>query len=64
MGKSDLIYFTEFISYSVFYYPTYDVYGYVSLDAAVLDLVADDGSGIQKQKARMHWDKVFLNFLT
>ncbi|KAJ4747593.1 ATP-dependent RNA helicase dbp10 [Rhynchospora pubera] len=27
------------------------------LDAAVLDLVADDSSGIQKQKAQYHWDK-------
>lgn len=28
------------------------------LDAAVLDLVADDSTGIQKQKAKIHWDKV------
>ncbi|XP_020259077.1 DEAD-box ATP-dependent RNA helicase 29-like isoform X3 [Asparagus officinalis] len=27
------------------------------LDAAVLDLVADDSSGLQKQKSRYHWDK-------
>ncbi|CAA7396725.1 unnamed protein product [Spirodela intermedia] len=27
------------------------------LDAAVLDLVADDRTGIQKQKAKIHWDK-------
>ncbi|XP_078162539.1 putative DEAD-box ATP-dependent RNA helicase 29 isoform X7 [Carex rostrata] len=26
-------------------------------DAAVLDLVADDSSGIQKQRAQYHWDK-------
>ncbi|XP_078434973.1 putative DEAD-box ATP-dependent RNA helicase 29 isoform X2 [Wolffia australiana] len=31
--------------------------GSSGLDSAVLDLVADDRSGIQKQKARMHWDK-------
>lgn len=28
-----------------------------SLDAAVLDLVADDGVGLQKQKSMYHWDK-------
>ncbi|KAI8547833.1 hypothetical protein RHMOL_Rhmol07G0226500 [Rhododendron molle] len=27
------------------------------LDAAVLDLVADDKEGLQKQKTRFHWDK-------
>ncbi|XP_061368407.1 putative DEAD-box ATP-dependent RNA helicase 29 isoform X1 [Gastrolobium bilobum] len=27
------------------------------LEAAVLDLVADDGSGIQKQRSMYHWDK-------
>ncbi|XP_006847227.2 putative DEAD-box ATP-dependent RNA helicase 29 [Amborella trichopoda] len=27
------------------------------LDAAVLDLVADDSTGLQKQKAVFHWDK-------
>ncbi|KAK2975924.1 hypothetical protein RJ640_007402 [Escallonia rubra] len=27
------------------------------LDAAVLDLVADDGGGLQKQKTSYHWDK-------
>ncbi|KAF6141151.1 hypothetical protein GIB67_006596 [Kingdonia uniflora] len=27
------------------------------LDAAVLDLVADDGAGMQKQKSVYHWDK-------
>ncbi|XP_047334167.1 putative DEAD-box ATP-dependent RNA helicase 29 [Impatiens glandulifera] len=27
------------------------------LEAAVLDLVADDGAGLVKQKARFHWDK-------
>ncbi|KAF6162553.1 hypothetical protein GIB67_003099 [Kingdonia uniflora] len=33
------------------------------LDAAVLDLVADDGAGMQKQKFAYHWDKlaVLLN---
>lgn len=28
------------------------------LEAAVLDLVADDSSGLQKQKSVYHWDKV------
>lgn len=28
------------------------------LDAAVLDINADDGSGMQKQKSTYHWDKV------
>lgn len=28
------------------------------LEAAVLDLVADDSEGLQKQKAVYHWDKV------
>ncbi|MCI12835.1 putative DEAD-box ATP-dependent RNA helicase 29-like, partial [Trifolium medium] len=27
------------------------------LDDAVLDLVADDGAGIKKQKSVYHWDK-------
>ncbi|MQM01704.1 hypothetical protein Taro_034462 [Colocasia esculenta] len=27
------------------------------LESAVLDLVADDSAGIQKQKSKMHWDK-------
>ncbi|OMO57173.1 hypothetical protein COLO4_35483 [Corchorus olitorius] len=27
------------------------------LDSAVLDLVADDSGGLQKQKSRYHWDK-------
>ncbi|QCE12164.1 putative DEAD-box ATP-dependent RNA helicase 29 isoform X2 [Vigna unguiculata] len=27
------------------------------LDSAVLDLVADDGTGIQKQRSMYHWDK-------
>ncbi|KAG4380148.1 hypothetical protein GLYMA_16G116400v4 [Glycine max] len=27
------------------------------LEAAVLDLVADDGAGIQKQRSMYHWDK-------
>jgi len=30
------------------------------LDSAVLDLVADDGAGIQKQRSMYHWDKVIL----
>ena len=30
------------------------------LEAAVLDLVADDGAGIQKQRSMYHWDKVML----
>lgn len=29
------------------------------LDAAVLDLVADDSASMQKQKSVFHWDKVF-----
>ncbi|CAL5420168.1 unnamed protein product [Camellia sinensis] len=29
----------------------------VGLEAAVLDLVADDSGGMQKQKSRFHWDK-------
>ena len=28
------------------------------LDAAVLDLVADDGQGMKQQKTNYHWDKV------
>lgn len=28
------------------------------LDAAVLDLVADDNAGMKKQKSVFHWDKV------
>ncbi|KAK1310737.1 DEAD-box ATP-dependent RNA helicase 29 [Acorus calamus] len=32
-------------------------FGINRLDTAVLDLVADDSSGIQKQKAVYHWDK-------
>ncbi|GLJ07995.1 hypothetical protein SUGI_0079180 [Cryptomeria japonica] len=28
-----------------------------SMDAAVLDLVADDSAGLQKQKSSYHWDK-------
>jgi hypothetical protein len=31
------------------------------LDDAVLDLGADDGAGIKKQKSVYHWDKVMLN---
>lgn len=30
------------------------------LDDAVLDLGADDGAGIKKQKSVYHWDKVML----
>ncbi|GMP97171.1 hypothetical protein CsSME_00045535 [Camellia sinensis var. sinensis] len=30
------------------------------LEAAVLDLVADDSGGMQKQKSRFHWDKEYL----
>ncbi|EOY16525.1 Hydrolases, acting on acid anhydrides, in phosphorus-containing anhydrides,ATP-dependent helicases,nucleic acid binding,ATP binding,RNA binding,helicases isoform 5 [Theobroma cacao] len=33
-------------------------FGSNRLDSAVLDLVADDGEGLQKQKSRFHWDKV------
>ncbi|XP_028098570.1 uncharacterized protein LOC114298234 [Camellia sinensis] len=29
----------------------------IRLEAAVLDLVADDSGGMQKQKSRFHWDK-------
>ncbi|XP_074587245.1 DEAD-box ATP-dependent RNA helicase 29 [Curcuma longa] len=32
-------------------------FGTNRLDAAVLDLVADDSSGLQKQKSQFHWDK-------
>ncbi|RWR92797.1 putative DEAD-box ATP-dependent RNA helicase 29 [Cinnamomum micranthum f. kanehirae] len=32
-------------------------FGSSRLDAAVLDLVADDGAGMQKQKSVYHWDK-------
>ncbi|XVF39171.1 hypothetical protein PTKIN_Ptkin01aG0014000 [Pterospermum kingtungense] len=32
-------------------------FGSNRLDTAVLDLVADDSEGLQKQKARYHWDK-------
>ncbi|KAG1326968.1 DEAD-box ATP-dependent RNA helicase 29 [Cocos nucifera] len=32
-------------------------FGSNRLEAAVLDLVADDGSGFQKQKSQFHWDK-------
>lgn len=32
-------------------------FGSSRLDAAVLDLVADDGAGLQKQKSVYHWDK-------
>lgn len=31
------------------------------LEAAVLDLVADDGAGMKKQRSVFHWDKVMLN---
>lgn len=30
------------------------------VDSAVLDLVADDSVGLQKQKSIYHWDKVFI----
>lgn len=30
------------------------------LEAAVLDLVADDGTGIKTQRSMYHWDKVML----
>ncbi|XP_015946960.1 putative DEAD-box ATP-dependent RNA helicase 29 [Arachis duranensis] len=33
------------------------------LDSAVLDLVADDSTGIQKQRSVYHWDKVMLSSL-
>lgn len=29
------------------------------MEAAVLDLTADDGGGMQKQKSSYHWDKVW-----
>ncbi|XVF37061.1 hypothetical protein REPUB_Repub19eG0113300 [Reevesia pubescens] len=32
-------------------------FGSNRLESAVLDLVADDGEGLQKQKSRYHWDK-------
>lgn len=32
-------------------------FGSNRLEAAVLDLVADDGSGLQKQRSQYHWDK-------
>lgn len=32
------------------------------LEAAVLDLVADDSEGLQKQKSVYHWDKVLQVF--
>ncbi|KAJ8471768.1 hypothetical protein OPV22_026111 [Ensete ventricosum] len=32
-------------------------FGSSRLDAAVLDLVADDSTGLQKQKSQYHWDK-------
>jgi hypothetical protein len=28
------------------------------MDTEVLDLIADDSAGVQKQKATYHWDKV------
>lgn len=31
------------------------------LDAAVLDLVADDGQGMKQQKTNYHWDKVIMS---
>lgn len=31
------------------------------LEEAVLDLVADDGAGIKKQRSVFHWDKVILD---
>ncbi|KAE8683445.1 DEAD-box ATP-dependent RNA helicase 29 [Hibiscus syriacus] len=33
-------------------------FGSNRLESAVLDLVADDSGGMQKQKSRYHWDKV------
>lgn len=33
------------------------------LEAAVLDLVADDSGGLQKQKQVYHWDKVIQCWL-
>jgi len=36
------------------------ILSYFRLDSAVLDLVADDGAGIQKQRSMYHWDKVIL----
>lgn len=40
------------------------VYGnyLIRLDTAVLDLVADDSQGMQKQKSVYHWDKVLETF--
>lgn len=32
------------------------------LESAVLDLVADDTAGMQRQKSVYHWDKVSLTF--
>jgi hypothetical protein len=34
----------------------------VRLENAVLDLVADDSGGLQKQKTVYHWDKVLETF--
>ncbi|XP_010913583.1 DEAD-box ATP-dependent RNA helicase 29 [Elaeis guineensis] len=38
-------------------------FGSNRLEAAVLDLVADDSSGLQKQKSQYHWDKKHKKYI-
>ncbi|KAF2594247.1 hypothetical protein F2Q70_00044480 [Brassica cretica] len=38
-------------------------FGSNRLDAAVLDLVADDGQGMMQQKTNYHWDKKSKKFI-
>ncbi|KAG0595525.1 hypothetical protein M758_UG173900 [Ceratodon purpureus] len=33
------------------------------MDTEVLDLIADDGAGVQKQKATYHWDRKNKKFI-
>jgi len=50
------------IRYRVLYFLTdwlsIDIIFNFRLESAVLDLVADDGAGMKKQKSQYHWDKV------
>lgn len=39
-------------------WPPVDLVSPCRLEAAVLDLVADDNVGMRKQKSVYHWDKV------
>lgn len=46
----------------VFFFLLVNTIFVVRLENAVLDLVADDKDGLQKQKTIYHWDKVLETF--